>query len=334
MCRPVADSIRIFTTSRARIRESESIQYPKLSARSREIWQWCQKRKLWVQATYIKSSQNKEADKESRIKSEETEWELAEYAYEEIEHKFGRPKVDLFATNGISPDLEVSNPNCRQIIREAFITKQAPEESLQYILASLSENTLKQYSKPITSWYKFCQAKQLSPFQPTVSAVLEFLSPLATGENKYGTLNTYRSAISLLSTWDIGKDATIKRFCKGVSVLKPQRPKYNQTWDPSIVLDFLTGMGPNDKLDLGQLSRKLAILFALVTAQRVQSLSKIKISNISFKAGLVAIKIPDKIKTTSVCGVQPNLIIPAFSENDIICPVSTLQAYVDGTNNR
>ena len=115
---------------------------------------------------------------------------------------------------------------------------------------------LKQYSKPITSWCEFCWKKALSPFEPAMLAVLEFLSLLASGVNKYGTLNTYRSTISLLSTWDIGKDPTIKRFNKGVSVLKPQRLKYDHIWDPSIVFDFLTSMASNNALQLDHLSKK------------------------------------------------------------------------------
>lgn len=164
-----------------------------------------------------------------------------------------------------------------------------------------------------------------------MAAVLEFLLPLASGKSQYGTLNTYRSAISLLSTWDIGRDPTIRRFCRGVSVIKPQRPKYDQTWDPSIVLEFYSSREESSELKLGDLSKKLALLLLLVTAQRVQTLSKIKTANITFQDNLAVIKIPDRIKTTAVGNTQPNLIIPAFIENNKICPVKTLQVYLNKT---
>jgi hypothetical protein len=43
------------------------IQYPQLHKIAKQIWQWCEKRKIWLFASYIKSKDNKEADKESRI---------------------------------------------------------------------------------------------------------------------------------------------------------------------------------------------------------------------------------------------------------------------------
>lgn len=75
-----------------------SVQFPKLSALSREIWQWCERRNIWIFASYISSGQNYIADEESRILSEETEWELADHAFEKINVCFGNFDVDLFAT--------------------------------------------------------------------------------------------------------------------------------------------------------------------------------------------------------------------------------------------
>lgn len=41
-------------------------------------------RKLWIFAAYISSENNTDADRESRIKNIDTEWELAEFEYNEI----------------------------------------------------------------------------------------------------------------------------------------------------------------------------------------------------------------------------------------------------------
>lgn len=87
------------STAISYINKMGSIRYQKLTKLSREIWQWCQDRNLWIRATYIKSSRNVQADRESRIISEETEWELADYAFKEIVLCFGKPHIDLFATN-------------------------------------------------------------------------------------------------------------------------------------------------------------------------------------------------------------------------------------------
>ena len=87
------------TTAISYINKSGSIQFPKLSALSKKIWKWCEDRNLYIFASYIKSSNNIEADEQSRLKSEETEWSLAEYAFKKIHDRFGPFDVDLFASN-------------------------------------------------------------------------------------------------------------------------------------------------------------------------------------------------------------------------------------------
>lgn len=227
--------------------------------------------------------------------------------------------------------MEITNPDSRQAIREAFIARNVPEEAVEFILASLSENTLKQYHKPIQAWVTFCSERNTSPVNADVKSVLDFLTPIAKKLHNYATLNSYRSAVSLISSWDVGNNPIIKRFCKGVSVLKPQRPKYNETWDPSTVLDFISNLPPNDDLSLKSITLKLATLLALTTAQRVQTLSKINVKNIILNDVGASIKIPDRLKTSGGGRYQPNLAIPAFSQNQKICPVHTLKSYLQKT---
>ncbi|KAJ8967762.1 hypothetical protein NQ314_002645, partial [Rhamnusium bicolor] len=140
---------------------------------------------------------------------------------------------------------------------------------------------------------------------------------------KYGTFNQHRSALSLILPVDIGKNLLVRRFLRAVARLRPPRPKYNLTWDPSIVLNNIRRLGRNDDLPLFRLSRKLAILLALATGQRIQTLSLIKVENISFTEEGSRIYIPDRIKTTGVKSFQPCLELPIFQENEI-CVTSAL----------
>ena len=73
------------------------IQYPKLNQASRNIWQWCEKRNIWIFASYIASKENVIADRESRREMLDTEWELSDWAFNSIVKRFGYPKIDLFA---------------------------------------------------------------------------------------------------------------------------------------------------------------------------------------------------------------------------------------------
>lgn len=75
-----------------------SVQYEHLNIISRAIWQWCEVRKITIFASYINTKDNIEADKLSRKKFQDTEWELNNIAYEKITHCFGLPEIDLFAS--------------------------------------------------------------------------------------------------------------------------------------------------------------------------------------------------------------------------------------------
>ena len=75
-----------------------SVQFPKLSKLSKKIWQWCENRDLYIFASYIKSADNIEADKESRILTEKTEWSLSQAVFQKICYNFGLFDIDLFAT--------------------------------------------------------------------------------------------------------------------------------------------------------------------------------------------------------------------------------------------
>lgn len=86
------------TTAISYINRMGGIQFPHLTEITRQIWQWCETRRLYIVASYIKSSENQTADAESRRIHPDIEWELADWAYQEIVDAFRPPEVDLFAS--------------------------------------------------------------------------------------------------------------------------------------------------------------------------------------------------------------------------------------------
>lgn len=85
------------TTAISYINRMGSIQHPTLCQLAKEIWQWCESQDLWIQASYV-TTKNNIADDASRKLSLETEWELAEAAFNEIVRELGQPEIDLFAS--------------------------------------------------------------------------------------------------------------------------------------------------------------------------------------------------------------------------------------------
>lgn len=97
------------TTALLYINRMGSIQFPKLNSLTRKIWQWCEKRKLFLFASYIKSKENIVADTESRKLHTETEWELNDFAFTTILEQYDRiPTVDLFASR--------NNTKCKKFV--------------------------------------------------------------------------------------------------------------------------------------------------------------------------------------------------------------------------
>ncbi|XP_071576800.1 uncharacterized protein [Temnothorax nylanderi] len=384
------------TTAIAYINKMGGIQFPILSRLAKEIWNWCEKRNIWIFASYISSRDNAKADFESRRLEPETEFALSYSAFKSIKNRFGKPEIDLFATRtntkceryvswsrdpgsiavdaftidwsqyffyafppfaiilrvlrkiqddgarGIvvvphwpaqaaTPDLEEDYPGCRSAICEALKKKNVPEEALTVMLSSLSESSLKQYDSCLKKWWSFCRQNAIEPYRCDASQVIKFLMAEFKRGASYGTLNSCRSAIALLLGPKLGEDPQIRRLFKGITRLRPGRPKYESTWDPQIVLNHLLQWGPNDAITLEKLTYKLVTLLALVTAQRMQTLASIDTRNVRRSTGLIEIKIPDRLKTSKMNKKQPTLIIPFYKENTDVCAASTLEMYLSRT---
>lgn len=164
-------------------------------------------------------------------------------------------------------------------------------------------------------------------YKVEIPSLLNFLTVCFNKGSSYGTLNSHRSAISLISSNKIGEDIRVKRFFKGIFKLKPTFPRYTVTWNPSIVLDYLEKI-PHDSCNLEKLSKKLIMLLALSTGQRMQTLSLIKTSNIKLFNDRIIISITDLIKTSGIGRIQPVLNLPYFNQRPGVCPASVLQKYL------
>lgn len=65
---------------------------------SREIWQWCISRNIWVSAAHVPGRLNTIADERSRKFNDRTEWKLNRQVFDRIVSHFGVPEIDLFAS--------------------------------------------------------------------------------------------------------------------------------------------------------------------------------------------------------------------------------------------
>ena len=149
---------------------------------------------------------------------------------------------------------------------------------------------------------QFCCEKQIDPFKPDVNLVLEFLTGLYMKNLGYSALNTARSSISSFlslsgdSCVRLGDHFLVKRFMRGVFLSRPTLPRYHFTWDVNKVLAYLRSLSPLEDLSLLQLSKKLAMLLALLSGQRKQGLHLLDVRNVTIRDDMLIIRYGDLLK--------------------------------------
>lgn len=227
--------------------------------------------------------------------------------------------------------MEEDYPGCRHVVREALKMKNVPDEAIIIMLSSLSDSSIKQYNSSLEKWWSFCRKNNVDPYKSDIPDILKFLTQEFQRNASHGTLNCCRSAIALLQGPEIGEDPRMKRFFKGITKLRPTKPKFESTWDPKLVLDHVSQWGPNEEIPLKKLTLKLVTLLALITGQRMQTLSLIDIKNVQRTERFMEIKIPDRIKTSSLNRKQPALVVPYYKEDKSICVASALETYLSRT---
>ena len=146
-------------------------------------------------------------------------------------------------------------PGCRALIAQSYQEQGIPKSAELVIVTSLSKGTLNHYNRPLTLWWSYCQENGVPAFSASITQVLVFLNSLLEKVKSYSTLNCYRSALSLIMKHDIASDRRMCRFFKGVSNLRPQKPKYSYVWDPSPVLSLLESWGDNKDMAMEKLSK-------------------------------------------------------------------------------
>ncbi|XP_043486358.1 uncharacterized protein LOC122513898 [Polistes fuscatus] len=175
-------------------------------------------------------------------------------------------------------------------------------QKMSLMAARLSaSSTLRQYSKPIKDWVSYCSSKDINAFHPQENDVICFLTHKFNEGANYSTLNTARSALSLVCDINIGKNPLVSRLLKGTYNFKPAKPRYDRIYSLDPILKELEALSPLNELDLPQLTTKLAVLIALVTAHRQGAL-------------------------------QPLLLLPKYHNNLNLCVVSTLDFYLEKTS--
>lgn len=129
----------------------------------------------------------------------------------------------------------------------------------------------------------------------------------------------------------VGQHPLISRYLKGVFTKRPPTPRYSYIWDVKLVFDFLRKWSPANKLCLKQLTLKLVMLVALVTAQRSQTIHKLSMDGMTLKESKAVFSIPGLVKQSRPGKVGQTVTLKAYPVDKRLCVVHYLRQYLIAT---
>ncbi|CAL8111529.1 unnamed protein product [Orchesella dallaii] len=211
-----------------------------------------------------------------------------------------------------------------------------PDNVSKLLNSSCADKTWSQYGVAFKKWSVYCLDNKVSIYSPNMKDILLFLTILFESGLSYMSINTSRSMLSLvvdkIEGYSVGQHPLVVRLMKGVSRLKPVKSRYHSTWDVDALLQLFRSWEDNQNLDLFKLTLKTVGLLALLTAQRVQTLAAISMSNI-IDGDCIQIELPYQLKTTSRGNPNPVLNLPPYPYDKKLCIVSCLKEYINVTKN-
>ena len=159
-----------------------------------------------------------------------------------------------------------------------------------------------------------------------------FLTGLYRRGLQYNSMNVARSALNnflkICGNVDLNSYEEITRFMKGVFQSRPALPRYAETWDVNVVLEYLKSF---HNTTLFQISCQLCMLFLLTSAQRCQTLHLIEIKDIKISTNQVIIY-PNHLLKQSKPGQHLEVMkFEKFPQDKNLCFVSVLSNYLQRT---
>lgn len=239
--------------------------------------------------------------------------------------KQSAPLVSKVATSWVS---------CiRSVLQKQGIGQQA----IEIMLNSWRNGTKKQYTSSISQWTSDCKLHNYNPTTPPVAQVLEFLTHQS-NHLGYSAIGTTRSTLSSFITLDVvnlGDHPLVERFMAGLFNRKPALPRYVETWNPHIVLDYFKSLPENESLELKQLTMKLTVLLALISAQRLQTLKALSLDGMSNTKDSFSFRLLEVLKQTSRHGGKNRhlapIVLKKYPHDSKLSPVRFLKEYLTRT---
>jgi hypothetical protein len=121
----------------------------------------------------------------------------------------------------------------------------------------------------------------------------------------------------------------IVRIMKSIEKERPTIPRYSEFYDIKTLLDHIKKWGPTEELSMDSLTTKVILLLRVTTFARSSDIEYIQYSSIKFQEEGVSFNYVTKKQQRK--GSQClSSFIPKYTD-EILCPVRTLQHYINRT---
>ncbi len=217
-------------------------------------------------------------------------------------------------------------------IQQSLSSEGICSDTAKLILAAWRPGTNAVYNSAWKKWHSWCMEREVDPFRPALANITSFLAYAFNQGLEYRTINTYRSALSgvlpPIEGFAVGQHPLVVRVLKGILNLRPALPRYQQSWDVGVVLDYLRSLPQNEDLSLKLLTHKLTILLALTAPKRTSELKLLDIRFMRIMPEGVEFRLPGVTKTSSCV---TSVFFAAYEDEQHICVSQCLQLYLERT---
>ncbi|KZS10489.1 Uncharacterized protein APZ42_025037 [Daphnia magna] len=221
-----------------------------------------------------------------------------------------------------------------ETLRRSYDVQGFSQPAIELFLVGSRANTNAAYESAWVNWRNWCLEWSCDPLRSDLALASAFLAHLHASGKSYSTINLHRSMLSAtLSAIDgipIGQQPLIVKLLKGCYNQNPPRPRYDFTWDPNRVFQFMSSLGSNEFLPLPPLSGKLVTLLALATLLRVSELASIAFASVELAVNTVRFSL-SKPRKSQRSGPLQSFTLSACPDLNT-CPVEALRFYVNRTS--
>ena len=138
------------------------------------------------------------------------------------------------------------------------------------------------------------------------------------------------SVINQQQNVSFGNIPIVKRYMKGIFENNPTLPKFQFTWNVSLLFNYFRNMQDIHALDIQKLTQKLVMLMTLISGEQ-RTIHSIRVSDIKILDNKVVIPIMSLIKQTKPTKDMAPLCFQIYNKEPKLCVVTHLTEYLKRT---